>query len=166
MLTQKSSLNPSSSQNKKDIHYLLELHFIFDRWLQYSLDYCILYIENFIHIPKSRKYYIHFKFSYTVILASFWSFSFLLTHYRHGIWLKCINTLVLFFVPAAEKTGLSGGQVAGVTIGVLGLVMILCVLIYILRSWTFKKPKFTFEEPSLGFDNALFHKNQDTVSIN
>ncbi|XP_053408178.1 uncharacterized protein LOC123560994 isoform X2 [Mercenaria mercenaria] len=67
---------------------------------------------------------------------------------------------------AKEETGLSGGQVAGVVIGVLGLLVIIGVVVYILRSWTYKRPENTFEAPSLGFDNALFHKDQDSVDIN
>ncbi|XP_053408184.1 macrophage mannose receptor 1-like [Mercenaria mercenaria] len=66
----------------------------------------------------------------------------------------------------AEKEGLSGGQVAGVVIGVLGLLVMIGVVVYILRSWKYKKPEYTFEAPSLGFDNALFVKNQDTIDIN
>lgn len=68
-------------------------------------------------------------------------------------------------VVAIQVTGMSGGQIVGLIIGVAGLLFIVGVTVYIIRTWTYRKPSYNFEEPSLGFDNALFHKTQDTVSI-
>ncbi|XP_060573159.1 uncharacterized protein LOC132731066 [Ruditapes philippinarum] len=66
---------------------------------------------------------------------------------------------------AADDTGLTGGQIAGIIIGVIGLLFTIGSVVYIIKSWPFKKPRCNFASPSLGFDNALFHKNQDNVEI-
>jgi hypothetical protein len=69
-------------------------------------------------------------------------------------------------ISVADDSGLTGGQIAGIIIGVLGLLLIISSVVYIIKSWTFKKTPYNFASPSLGFDNALFHKNQENVDIN
>jgi hypothetical protein len=61
--------------------------------------------------------------------------------------------------------GLSGGQIAGIVIGTIGCLVIAAVVFYIVRSKLFKKPVYDFQQPTLGFHNALYHNSQDRVSI-
>ena len=53
---------------------------------------------------------------------------------------------------------------AGIVIGILGFIFIVSVIVYvIMKNW---KPTWRYKmDTSLGFDNALFHKTNETVSI-
>ena len=64
----------------------------------------------------------------------------------------------------SEETSLSPGKVAGIVIGIFGAIFVLSVIVYvIMKNW---KPSWRYKmDTSLGFDNALFHKTNETVSI-
>lgn len=52
--------------------------------------------------------------------------------------------------------------------GVLGMVAVLVVIAYVIRSVVINSNMYKMnktEKPSIGFDNALFSRNQDTVSL-
>ena len=73
-----------------------------------------------------------------------------------------ILTCVCFTV--SENSGLTGGQVAGIIIGILGFVFIILVITYVI--WKNWKPTLIYKmDTSLGFDNALFHRTNETVSL-
>ena len=70
---------------------------------------------------------------------------------------------ILFFIVSADS-GLRGGQVAGIIIGILGFIFIVIVIGYVV--WKNWKPVLSYKtDTSLGFDNALFHRTNETVSL-
>lgn len=64
---------------------------------------------------------------------------------------------VLFFSSSELKSGLTGGQVAGIVLGVICFFIIAAVIIYIARQrFQFGKFKSWVLGPDSGFDNALY----------
>ena len=64
-----------------------------------------------------------------------------------------------------DDSGLSGGQIVGIVIGIIGVMFILGVAVYVIKTNYWKKAHYPVDKMSLGFDNALFNRNQETVSI-
>lgn len=65
-----------------------------------------------------------------------------------------------------EESSLTGGQVAGIVVGVIFIVAIIVVVLYVVRLALLRRALYTPEKQSLGFDNALFQKNDDAVALN
>ncbi|XP_025083035.1 macrophage mannose receptor 1-like [Pomacea canaliculata] len=70
--------------------------------------------------------------------------------------------------PATRRTknSLSGGEIAGIVIGLLAFIAIVGTVVYVLRHRrVIIKPPAEREEPSAGFDNALYDKTHDQVAL-
>ena len=82
---------------------------------------------------------------------------------------KITSIFCAFSVHKDAVRPLTGGQVAGIVIGVIGTIIIIVVLIYVARATIINSSRYRFSKSggksSIGFDNALFTTSQDTVSV-
>nr|KAG5696149.1 hypothetical protein BaRGS_026508 [Batillaria attramentaria] len=64
-----------------------------------------------------------------------------------------------------DKTTLSEGEIAGIVIGLFGLIVIVGAVIFVFRRRMSRSVPLGFVENATGFDNALYDKHGEEVSI-
>ena len=73
------------------------------------------------------------------------------------------NPHLLFSLPTGKT--LSGGQVAGIVIGLIGFIVIVAAIVFIIRRRRLHQPLGPFVENASGFDNALYRKSEETEEV-